>query len=440
MKTAFGRATCLLWLVTSVALAQHEGHSLPAPTPAPGMDASEDAPPGLFSSDMTAMTGMRPSDPMATMEMPGWHVSDLGIARLLFNRQGGPSGGGELESSNWNMLHAQHDFAGGRLTLMLMNSLEPATFPARGSRELFQTGEAYRGEPLVDRQHPHDFFMNLSATYRRALGEDAGIWVQIAPVGEPALGPVAFMHRASSGDNPTAPLGHHWEDSTHIAFEVVTLGGGWKWLAVDASAFRGKEPDEHRWDIESGRIDSASARLRFFLGGGWSAQVSHGFLKHPEPLEEGDLHRTTASLSFGADGGGPVAASLIWGSNDERSGRSQAWLAEAAWQIMRSLQVYGRAEQVDKDAALLGTKGFAANASQGDGLARIRAFTAGVVRDFELIPSLATGVGADATVYAFPRSLRSAYGSSPVSFHGFLRLRWGTPHGGDHAGHAGMAG
>lgn len=133
---------------------------------------------------------------------------------------------------------------------MLMNSLEPATLDDPGSPQLFQTGETFEGEELVDYQHPHDFFMNISATYRATFSPRAGAWVQYAPVGEPALGPVAFMHRASSGDNPSAPLGHHWQDATHITFNVVTAGAGWDRVSLDASAFHGREPDEDRWKIE----------------------------------------------------------------------------------------------------------------------------------------------------------------------------------------------
>jgi hypothetical protein len=217
-------AACVFLLAASSAGAQSQGHPMPA-------GASEEpapARPELFSSDMAAMTGMTPRDPMGSVPEAGWHVMDLGILRAVWNRQGGTSGGTEVDSGNWNMLHAGRSLGNGRISLMMMNSLEPATYPARGSRELFQTGESYRGQPLVDRQHPHDFFMNLSATYRRNLGQDAGAWVQLAPVGEPASGPIAFMHRASAGDNPAAPLGHHWQDSTHIAFHVVTVGGGWK--------------------------------------------------------------------------------------------------------------------------------------------------------------------------------------------------------------------
>jgi hypothetical protein len=322
---------------------------------------------------------------------------------------------------------------------MMMNSLEPATFAKRGSLELFQTGESYRGQPLVDRQHPHDFFMNLSATYRLGFGEDAGAWLQLAPVGEPALGPVAFMHRASSGDNPTAPLGHHWEDSTHIAFNVVTLGGGWKWIALEGSAFRGQEPDEHRWDIEGGSIDSASVRARFFLGSGWSGQISHGFLRQPEALAPGNTYRTTASLEYGAEGDRPLAVTVLWGRNIEDHGTSDAYLLEGAFQLTAKDQLYGRAELVQKDRHLLLTKKISSDPEGGAGnLARIGACTAGYLRDFNLLTGLRTGLGGDVTVYSFPSFLKPVYGSYPVSFHAFLRLRWGAPHSGGHAGHAGM--
>ena len=264
----------------------------------------------LFQSDMTIMTGMTPQDPMDGMMMPGWHVMDIGVARLTYNYQGGPSGGEAWESTNWNMLHAQHDLWGGRLSLMLMNSLEPATMSKRGSPQLFQEGETFEGQPLVDYQHPHDFFMNVSATYRHSLGAESGIWFQLAPVGEPALGPTAFMHRASAGENPTAPLSHHGQDSTHVTFSVITLGTGWRWFSIEGSAFHGAEPDENRWNFEHGPLDSASGRIKIHFPSGWSGQVSFASRHDPEVLFPGVIHRTTASLHYGADGDRPLAVSL----------------------------------------------------------------------------------------------------------------------------------
>ena len=211
------------------------------------------------------------------------------------------------------------------------------------------------GRALVDRQHPHDFFMNLSAAYRRPVGRGA-LWLQLAPVGEPALGPVAFMHRASAGENPTAPLGHHWLDSTHITSNVITVGWGQGRTSLEASAFHGREPDEHRWNLDGGAPDSVSARVKLLLGAGWSAQASHGFVKDAEQLVPGDLRRTTASLHYGERGDRSFAASLVWGRNAEDHGTSNAVLAEGAWQATAHDHFYARAEWVEKDDELLATK------------------------------------------------------------------------------------
>ena len=402
-------------LLTSAAAAQHAEHTgQPA---APGPDRH------LWQSDMSVMAGMLPRDPMAEHPMPGWSWMVTGIARLVLNDQSGPSGERDVESSNWNMLMGHHALGGGRLTLMLMNSLEPATLEKDGSPQLFQTGEALEGRPLVDHQHAHDFFMNLSATWRRPLGNEAAVWIQLAPVGEPALGPTAFMHRASSGENPAAPLGHHWQDSTHITSNVITFGLGRGALAFEGSAFHGAEPDDARWDIDGGAVDSFSGRMTLRLRGGFSAQLSHGHLEEPEELIPGDLDRTTASLHFGARGDRPFAASLVWGRNDEEHGVSESLLLEAAYAATAADQIFGRTEYVEKDQILLVTKTLP-DEEVAHELAAIRALTLGYLRDIELWRGLDTGVGVDVSAYAYPDALDEAYGDSPVSMHFFVRLRW----------------
>ena len=429
------------WLAAAAGRAQHEGHHpTPTPTPAAAEPVAEAPshsgghshpvePSGhnLFQSDMNLMTGMVPDDPMGGMKMPKWHVMDLGVARLAFNGQGGPSGRKGVESSNWNMLHAQHDLWGGRISLMMMNSIETVTFPEGGSPELFQTGETFDGKPIVDRQHPHDFFMNLSATYRQQVGERSAFWIQLAPVGEPALGPTAFMHRASAGENPTAPLGHHWEDSSHISVDVITAGYGWKAISLEGSVFHGAEPDEDRWDIESGKLDSASGRLWIRPGGGWSGQVSYGFLNNLEALHEGDVRRTTASVQYGADGDRPLAAMLLWGRNVEDGISSFAWLLEGAWQMTACDQIYSRLEYVQKDYDLLAFKGKPHAPDPGlPRFANVFAVTAGYLREFRVVKGLDTGLAGDLTVYSFPASLKPVYGDFPLAGHFFLRLRWGA--------------
>ncbi|PYQ04075.1 MAG: hypothetical protein DMF82_11655 [Acidobacteria bacterium] len=399
----------------------------------------------LFQSDMWLMAGMTPRDPMGDMAMPQWRWMTMGIVRLVYNRQGGPSGDDAFESTNWSMIMGQRDVGRGRLTLMAMNSAEPATLASGGSPQLFQTGETLHGRPLVDRQHPHDLFMNLSATYRVPLGSESAWWAQAALRGEPALGPTAYMHRASAGENPAAILGHHLQDSTHITDTVFTVGAGWHWLTVEASAFHGAEPDEDRWDIDPGAPDSVSARVKVSLPSGWSGQVSHGFLKHPEALVPGNLRRTTASVHYGESGDRPLAGSFVWGHNSEDHGSSDSFLLEGAWQLTPADHVYARAERVDKDLHLLEEKGLDQHpepAGAEETTVAVRALTVGylrdlvVLRDVKVLDQLHLGLGADLTVYGVPSEVKAVYGDSPVSVHVFLRARWGRPHGsGGHMGH-----
>ena len=381
------------------------------------------------------MTGRTTQDDMLMGHTaPGWTWMVTGIARAVLNEQGGRSGERAFESTNWNMLMGQHDLGPGRLTLMLMSSLEPATIQDEGSPQLFQTGEAFEGRPIVDHQHAHDFFMNLSATWRAALSQRSAVWVQLAPVGEPALGPTAFMHRASSGENPSAPLGHHWQDSTHITSNVVTLGGGIGRWTLEASAFHGAEPDEQRWDIDGGDLDSYAARVGMRLGHGYSAQVSWGHLEQPEALVPGDTTRTTVSVHYGAAGDRPFAASVVWGRNDEDHGTSDSYLVEAAYAVTSADQVFGRAEYVEKDEQLLATKSLPPEGQPVD-LAAIRALTLGYLRTIDISGPLETGIAFDFTFYRFPDTLDDAYGDSPVSAHMFVRLRW-TAESPGHAHHA----
>src|SRR5262249_33652192 len=169
----------------------------------------------------------------------------------------------------------------------------------RGYPLLLQSGESFHGEPLHDRQHPHDFWMELGAIYERAISKRVAVELYAAPSGEPALGPVAFMHRPSAMDNPAAPLGHHWQDATHIAFGVITAGVFTHRLKLEGSVFNGREPDENRWDFDPIVLDSYSGRATFNPDSNWSFTAGYGFLKNPEALEPAvSLHRLTASALY----------------------------------------------------------------------------------------------------------------------------------------------
>jgi hypothetical protein len=269
------------------------------------------------------------------MEMPmpadddAWMFMQDGVVFGLVNHQGGNRGGDEVRVPNWWMGMATKKIGRSQVTLSSMFSVDPVTVGERGYREIFQAGEAIDGEPLIDRQHPHDFFMQLAAVWRIAPTNRTRVTIAGGPVAEPALGPVAFMHRASAAEIPLAPLGHHNFDSTHIAFGAVTAAIDHGPFVLEGSVFNGREPDQHRWDIEFGKLDSVSARLWYKPSPRWELQASTGHLTDPEELEPGNIERTTASASWMKQNGpDTTAVTVAYGVNQTDHGTRHAMLAE----------------------------------------------------------------------------------------------------------------
>lgn len=249
-------------------------------------------PASVFLMNLASGTSENPVSwpmPMLAMHFGSWNTMFMATAFLADIQQSGPRGGDKLYSTNWFMATAEHHVGSrGAFETELMLSLEPATITNRSYPLLFQTGETAYGVPLVDAQHPHNFVMSLGFHYTRELGEDTILDVYFAPVGDPALGPVAYPHRASAMELPEAPLSHHLQDSTHISDEVLTVGISYKKIKLEASGFYGSEPGENRWTIETGPINSWSTRLWFFPAKNWATQLSVGRITHPEALEPGD--------------------------------------------------------------------------------------------------------------------------------------------------------
>jgi hypothetical protein len=375
-----------------------------------------------------------------------WLFMFHGETKIGVNSQGGLRGVTKFESQNWFMPMAYRRVGAGTLQLRAMLSLEPLTFSGAGSPQLFQTGEVYRGEPIIDAQHPHDLFMELSAQYTVPLGERATWYAYFGFPGEPALGPVAFMHRASASENPTAPLTHHLQDSTHIAFGVLTTGFTYRWFKLEGSVFNGREPDERRYNFERGAFDSRSARLTFAPNGNWAFQVSHGFLRNPEQVHEGDVRRTTASVQYNrALRRGNLAAALIWGRNHEsHEGETfnlNGYTFETTANFLDRNYLYTRLELADKSELLrhseLDALGFDHDAHPQF---RIGAYTFGYVRDVWDTERMSVGIGGDFTFYSKPAPLDSIYGDSPKSYKFFLRLRPGRMKMEGHGGHDNNAG
>ncbi|SRR5579883_2741180 len=349
--------------------------------------------------------------PMLMTSFGKWDAMLMGTAFLVDTQNSGPRGGDKLYSTNWFMGTVQRSWGmHDTFQAETMLSLEPATITNRRYPLLFQTGETAYGVPLVDAQHPHDFVMSLGFHYMHQVS-DGLMWdLYFAPVGDPALGPVAFPHRASAAELPEATLSHHWQDSTHIANEVVTAGMTYKKFRAEASGFYGAEPNENRWNIDSGPIDSWSARVWYFPSSNWAAQVSLGRLTKPEKTEPGDQVRSTASVSYTRDG---WSTSFIWGRNHDTATQHDlnSWLVESVLPVRRRNFLTGRIEVVDKDELTV------------PGIFRIGAYTIGYTRDIGTFAHLQTGIGANFTTYSIPDSLRPAYGDRPLGGNVYLRFR-----------------
>jgi hypothetical protein len=352
----------------------------------------------------------------------------MGIGFLADIQQSGPRGGDKLYSTNWFMATAEHRLgSNGAFQAELMLSLEPATIADRRYPLLFQTGETAYGAALVDSQHPHNFIMSLGFHYTHQLAEDTTLDLYLAPVGDPALGPTAFPHRASAMELPQAPISHHWQDSTHIADEVVTVGIQHKKVKLEASGFHGAEPGENRWIIQTGRLDSWAGRLWFFPTKNWAAQVSFGRLTHPEALEAGDQVRATASLEYTRPvAGGSWSSSLIWGRNHSTATHRNlnSYLAESVLPASRKNFITGRFELVDKDELFTSEPELEQRLDVLYGSTfRIAAYTLGYTRDVDLFRYVETGIGANLTTYRLPAAIQPYFGSHSVGGNIFVRFR-----------------
>lgn len=357
----------------------------------------------------------------------GWRWMFHGEAFLNAIQQSGPRGGDKVFSTNWFMPMAQKQAGPGTLTLRAMFSLEPATVTNRRYPELFQEGETAYGSGIVDGQHPHDFFMELAALYDMRIGEDSLLSLYAAPVGDPAMGPTAYPHRISASENPTAPLGHHLQDSTHIAYNVFTLGLTHKNVRIETSGFHGREPDEYRWDLDGGGVDSWSTRLTINPARNWSAQYSFARLNSPESLHpDEDVQRMTASVMYNRPlQNGNWATSLIWGRN-RILGHHQifnGYLLESTLKFANRNYIWGRVENADRTSELLREHSGTEGDSDEHFLARVQAYTAGYARELNLIPGVSTTLGGQVTLYGKPDFLTPIYGERPVGVLAYIRIR-----------------
>jgi hypothetical protein len=346
-----------------------------------------------------------------------WHA----LINGMYDHQGGPRGGEKTFASGMIMGMAQRSVGDGTFGLRAMLSPDPF-MGAGGYPLLLATGETADGRtPLIDRQHPHDLFMELAATYSVNLSGNSSVYLYAGLPGEPALGPSAFMHRTSGMDIPEAPITHHWLDSTHITFGVLTAGVVMDRWKLEASAFRGREPDQRRFDIEAPRLDSFAARLTWNPTRELSMQVSAGRLHSPEQLEPGvDENRVTASatytLPFGD--GNLWSSTLAWGRKMQRPGDTlDGFLLESALLFQKSYTVFARAERVEENELFHDVPGFDKR------VFTVNKFSVGGIYDFPVHEQVKFGIGGLVSIYGLPNEIKAFYGNDPISFMLFARIK-----------------
>jgi hypothetical protein len=356
-----------------------------------------------------------------------WMYMFHGNIAVRYTRQDlsnkGSRGDEAFDAPNWFMGMGQRKVGkNGLFHFNVMISLDPLTEGGNGYPLLFQSGESWNGKPLVDRQHPHDLFSELSVAYTYAFSEKSDLSFYIGYPGEPALGSVAFMHRTSALSNPDAPISHHWNDGTHITFGVATVGYRYGKFKLEASSFTGREPDEDRYGFDKPRFDSWSGRLSFNPSVNWALQVSNGWIKSPEALHpDENINRSTASVIYSLPLGDEkfIDATVLWGINKiKQEDGENAALFEANLRLHR-LALYTRYEWVQKSSEELDLDPMIYGEHS---LFPVNALTLGINYDLFSIEKIKVAAGGQLTGYQADNRLDDLYGQNPFSGEVFLRI------------------
>ncbi|MEO6360374.1 MAG: hypothetical protein ABIO43_07365 [Sphingomicrobium sp.] len=425
----------------------HSGHQAPSASPAPSaelpvvdhsqMDHSTAASPGMADhaghSGMVGALGPYPnareasatawqpdtSDHLGIMMRSGdWMLMTHGVLNLVYDRQGGRRGDDKLFAAGMAMGMAQRPFGNGQLQFKAMLSPDPL-MGARGYPLLLASGETADGETrLVDRQHPHDFFMELSTSISQNLGANSSVFLYVGLPGAPAFGPPAFMHREAIMDSPEAPISHHWLDSTHISFGVLTAGVILDRVKLEVSRFNGREPDEKRWDIETGPLDSTALRASWNPTAELSLQGSWAHFEDPEALEPGvDQKRWSASALYAKQiaPNMKLAGALAWGRKTAEGNKDDAFTAEASLKT-GSWTAFARGEMAENRELL--------DEADHGAAYRVGKLSIGTIRDFRISENVKLGAGGLVAVNFLPSELAPVYGGhNPLAAMAFLRLK-----------------
>lgn len=427
-----------VFLIVTGAFAQHEGHQMHSDSTAEQMiHRVDETMSHSFSRHLpmsrngSGTAWLPDNSPMYgyMLHTERWMYMLHGNIFLRYNNQDpgneGSRGSSKFDAPNWFMGMGQTKVGTrGLFRFSAMLSLDPLTVQGEGYPLLFQSGETWQGEPLVDRQHPHDLFSELSVAYTHMFSENSDAFIYIGYPGEPAFGPVAFMHRVSSLYNPDAPISHHWQDATHITFGVATIGFRYGNFKIEASSFTGREPDEERYGFDKPRFDSWSGRLSYNPSPAWALQVSQARVNdvHEFGTRE-DLNKTTASAihSLRIEANSLLNSAAVWGYNHDPAGHhpgSHSFLLESAL-TRQSTTVYGKYEWVKKSTEDL----LLDESEYGHGtLFPVNSFTLGIQQRLMTILNTYIAIGAQGSLYQTSDQLDDLYGKNPMALEIYLRI------------------
>jgi hypothetical protein len=313
------------------------------------------------------------------------------------------------------------------IKLSLMASPDIATIGGEGYPLLYQTGETFRGKPLLDRQHPHDLLGEASVKLTHRLRSGNNVFLYVGYPAEPALGPPAYFHRETGMYNPDAPLGHHWQDATHISFGVVTLGFQRKKYQLEVSSFNGIEPDEDRVKPDPFRLNSYSFRFSLNPNERTAIQLSSGSLKETLSGDQDSHHHNGHDADQGQEIRSTLSVirvlplvlhtslrnSFVFGLNSENSRHSPSVLFESAF-VMPNTTFYTRFEAVEKSKSLL-------QVNDEETPVTVVALTGGISRNLFCLFGTYISLGAQMTAN-YAKEVQGHYGKIPLSGQVSLRF------------------
>ena len=385
-----------------------------------------------------------PSNEGIIRKYKDWIFGVNAFASLVFDHQGGKRGKSDVYSENYLSLTAIKPFSQSVLVLNSRFSLEPFTIGKRGYPLLLQVGGTANNKTfLVDAQHPHDLFSELSMNYIIKLNEDSNFNIYLGLPGAPALGPTGIQVCNIDLAVPESPLLHEALYSTEISYGVVTAGYNWRNITLEGSIFNGRETDKNHFIIHKPKLDSFCGRLTTIFPYNLSAQISYGFLNSPEIVEpEINKKRLVVSLGWFKEFEDSYLQTMFgFAQNKHIPGNTtKGLIAEFLYNFKRNHSLFLRGELLETDELFHDEHGHShnqdnfnhchkhdVNCKRKNGLEidrelfdkifNVGRISSGYLYKFPPMDHIRFGLGCSGNISIIPEKLKPIYGNHPLSYY-----------------------